>query len=239
MPESEKPSGWGEDALSLSFDRARANQMRAFAQFSGEFDQLVGIDRLFERLIEALDNSDPVVGVLIIRTHSAFRCAAELATSTQVPESYACLRLALENALYAFYLSSNMESQEVWLRRHDDDASLKAVRREFQIGALCAALATADRDEEAIFRRLYDRAIDYGAHPNERAVNQSLEIEEADGTRKFKSPYFTGDTPAFRVVLRTTAQVGACCLSVFRLIYRERFEILGLSQSLRAAKSGL
>ena len=74
---------------------------------------------------------------------------------------------------------------------------------------------------------LYERTIDHGAHPNERALMQMLQIAEKAEHVEFKAIYLEGDSDQLRLALKTTAQVGVCTLSLFRSIYRERFDILG------------
>lgn len=234
------PPRWGTDALTEYLDTAHANRRATFANLSDEYARLSDIDGAFLKAIGALNNTeDWLSGVLMMRAHSAFRCGAQQALSTQLPESYACLRLALEDALYGFHLAGNTELQETWLKRHDNSAAKKAVKSEFQIRNLLDAFAKADAAEAARARELYEHAIDYGAHPNERSVTQSLEMDGVDGGVKIKSPYFAGDTAAFRVCLRSAMRVGVCCLSVFRSVYPERFDLIGLSEQLKGLKRGL
>lgn len=232
-------ASWGKDGLTKHLDTAYQNQHATFDLRSEAFARLVAIDSLFERAAASLNNTDMMPSVLLMRSHSAYRASAQLATATQVPEAFACLRMSLENALYAHYLASDNAAQERWLRRHDDDQTLKTVRREFQVGKLIDHLESTSPDDAATFRQLYDRAIDYGAHPNERGLSQSLEIETIDGGQKFKTPYFAGESLAFDHALRTTAQCGVCCLSLFRQVYPERFDLLGFRVELRSLKDGL
>jgi hypothetical protein len=44
---------------------------------------------------------------------------------------------------------------------------------------------------------------------------------------------------ALTATLKTTAQTGACTLECFWLIFRERFEIMGLKDAIDALKVGL
>lgn len=61
-------------------------------------------------------------------------------------------------------------------------------------------------------------------------------IQSNDDTVRFEVRYLTsGDDIAFGHALKTTAQVGVCGLDIFRLVFRERYDILGLSEELRAA----
>jgi hypothetical protein len=54
-----------------------------------------------------------------------------------------------------------------------------------------------------------------------------------------RATYLDSDSFALRLALKTTTQVGACTLSLFRAVYPERFDILGLTDLLRHVKVGL
>ncbi len=96
-----------------------------------------------------------------------------------------------------------------------------------------------DATEGGIAKILYEQTIDAGAHPNELALMQTLQITESDDKIEFKSNYLDQDTVALRAALKTTAQVGVCALSLFRVIYPERFAIMGVTDLLRHVKMGL
>jgi hypothetical protein len=51
--------------------------------------------------------------------------------------------------------------------------------------------------------------------------------------------YLEGDSIQLRLALKTTAQVGVCSLSLFRSIYKERFDILGVTGAIDHIKNGL
>ena len=99
--------------------------------------------------------------------------------------------------------------------------------------------AELDATEGAVAKVLYDRTIDSGAHPNELALMQTLQINKSADQIEFKSNYLDQDSLALRVALKATAQVGVCALSLFRVVYRERFAILGVTDLLRHVKVGI
>ncbi len=99
--------------------------------------------------------------------------------------------------------------------------------------------AELDATEAAVAKVLYDRTIDSGAHPNELALMQTLQITESTDKIEFKSNYLDQDTLALRAALKATAQVGVCALSLFRAVYPERFAILGVTDLLQHVKVGL
>ena len=103
----------------------------------------------------------------------------------------------------------------------------------YEVKSLCDAfnnytsLTRANQGE--VVESLYERIIDYGAHPNERALMQTLQINEKAEHVEFKVIYLEGNSDQLKLALRSTAQVGVCALSLFRSVYRERFDLLGVT----------
>jgi hypothetical protein len=120
MPLSTPPPGWGSDDLSKYLDDARHNAYATFHNLKGDYRRFSDIDLAFRKAIDSLLNTaDWFAAFFLLRTHSSILTGVSLAMSGQVPEGYACLRLALENSLYGFYLSKNPSAQITWLNRHE------------------------------------------------------------------------------------------------------------------------
>ncbi len=68
---------------------------------------------------------------------------------------------------------------------------------------------------------------------------QTLQINNSADQIEFKSNYLDQDSVALRTAMKTTAQVGVCALSLFRAVYPERFDIMGVTDLLRHVKVGL
>jgi hypothetical protein len=234
------PGGWGEDEITTFIDKARRNSFATYANFRPEFGKVAEIDVLFRKLVDNLLNTkDWFAAFFLLRAHSAFLAGAHLATSGQAVETYASLRLSLEHGLYGVYLSRNPGSRETWLRRHDNEQAKQRVRGEFRIRKLFATLRELDNKEATVADQLYKRRIDYGAHPNERALTVSLKRETGPEAIEFRVVYLTDDPVIFRGCLKTVAQVGASVLGMFRLVFRERYELSGLTDELNRARVGL
>ena len=86
---------------------------------------------------------------------------------------------------------------------------------------------------------LYQRTIDFGGHPNERAVSSSSEMRQEGDTTVVRNQFLHGDSAALDHALRTTAQIGLGSLLVFQLIYNERFDILDLRDTIESLKGAL
>ena len=236
----EVPKDWGQDPLSEFIETTRENTIATFANLRPQYNRLRDIHVFYRDLVENLNNSpDWFSAFFVLRAHASYLGGVRFALSGQVFETYMVLRGCLENALYGFYFHRNPASQETWLRRSDDKKTKDRVRSEFTGGALLRCLESVDRDTHRIAKQLYDQTIDYGAHPNEEGVLTMLAKTEEGDLLKYTGSYLTGGTIPFQLALKTTAQVGVCSLRIFWNVYRERFEILQLTEQLRRLEVGL
>ena len=234
------PPNWGKDHISDFIDQARHNTFASFANLKQRFNRLINIDKSFRTIIDNLLNSKEFIpSFFLMRSHSAFLGGSRLALSGQIPETYMVLRGALENALYGLYVSRNPESAEIWLSRHDDDKSKKKTRDLFKFGTVIAILKSIDEKAYGVAQQLYDRCIDLGAHPNERSVTAIMNMTKEDNIYNYEIEYLTGNKPALHLALKSTAQIGVCSLDIFRHVFKERFDILGISTDLEKLKKGL
>jgi len=235
------PPGWGRDDLSAFVETARRNTFATFVQARQVWALLGRIDAALRRAIEGMHNARAwFEGFFLLRAHAAYLGAARLSTSGQLPEAYMILRGCLENALYGLFTHENPGLGEVWLRRHDDAASRQRVRDEFKIGRMMDLLEARDPGTGRAARDLYERTIDFGAHPNELALTSVLRLTWGEGAVRFDLNYLSDNsTPALALCLKTNAQVGVCALGTFRLVVPERFDLLGLSDELTRLNAGL
>lgn len=223
------PPRWGDDTLSSFLNQAFQNTLATFVRKRPGFELLVRIDGHFMRIGENLVNPPDLLGAtLLLRSHSAFRAACRLATSGQASDTFPVLRACLEYALYSLHINTHQPLGEVWMRRHDNDDAKRRVRRDFQHVTVMETLRTRDGTLYPTIEQLYERAVDFGAHPNERAITGSMTLEEQSDRVVFAQIYLHGDSLSLDHVIKTTAQIGLGSLCIFRHIFRERFEILGL-----------
>ena len=235
----EPPPDWGTDEISKFIDLARNNAYATFANLKPDYQSLVSIDEAFRRIIDNLLNTrEWFAAFFLLGSHSVFRSATQLSISCQLRESYPLLRSCLEYALYGFHISRHPDSREIWLSRHGSKNNKEKVRDEFRIGRLLNELDRESASDGKVARNLYDRTIDYGAHPNERALMQSLKMIKDDKGIDLNISYLSDDSPASRLALRTTAQVGVCVLEIFRLVFKERYDLLGLTEVLVLLRRG-
>lgn len=234
------PPNWDADPISHFIQLSMQNSFATFHNMKKEYQELKGINECFQKIIEHLLNTpDFLEALFLLRTHSAYYAACRLAMSGQVPETFVILRSCLENALYALHIKKNPTSSEIWLRRHDDENGLKVTRNEFTYRNIMETLAKTDSSLHSTAKLLYERTIDFGAHPNERAITSSLRVEETESRIKYKQLYLTADNLHLSHSLKSTAQVALCALYIFRHIFKERFDIIGITPIMDKYRSEL
>lgn len=234
------PRGWGGDQLTDLMERAHQNRFATF-QNKPEFQRLIAINDCFHKASDKWTNpTNPVAALLLIRSHAAFFAACEKATSSALADTFPHIRTCLEYAAYALHVEVTPGLTERWLRRHENEAAKTAVIRAFAVGNLRASIKKKDRHTEAVFSRLYEDSIDFGAHPNERSVSGSLAIREAaDGDREVEQLWFHGDGQTLDYLLRTTSQAGICALQILQNVFPGRFELLGINSRILELRQGL
>jgi hypothetical protein len=236
----ENPPGWGADPLSAFVETARQNTLATFMNLRSEYWRLNEIDSVYCLLLANLFNTPEWASAFfLLRAHCSYLAGARLALSGQVAESYMPLRGCLEAALYGLHISRYPAAGEMWARRHENSTWRSKVRAEFSINNVFRTLESVDRNNAEIARELYERTIDYGAHPNERAFLSNMQKIRKGGNIEFRLIYLTGDNPPLRLALKTTAQVGVCAFDIFETIFRIRVTSLGIDRTLRMLKKGL
>jgi hypothetical protein len=234
------PPNWGNDSLSNFIEIALHNTFATFSNRKAQYALLAKIDKLFHLVRENLYNTrEWFPAFFLLKAHSAYLGGARLGLSGQVPEAYMLLRGCLENSLYGLYFSRNSASRETWLRRHDDEKSKKQVRKEFAISALMRFLESVDPKVHGVVSSLYQLTIDFGAHPNERALTSTLQQSESEDLIRFDLIYLTGNTPLLHMCLKNNAQIGISTLDVFRNVFKERYDLLGITGQLDKLRKGL
>ena len=87
---------------------------------------------------------------------------------------------------------------------------------------------------------LYEITIDYGAHPNPNAFFTNMSYKtEVDDSQTSQIHYISGYGPGLELCVKTVSRIGICSLEVFKLIYAERFALLGITVNLNRLKKGL
>ena len=222
-----------KDELSKFLDQATKKGVDTPGAVPDRYARLVEIDDAFMLVQQNLNYSDRwFVGLMFLRSHSAFRAAVRLALSGQLPEAYAIMRGAIENAMYGLHFDRNYSSIDTWLQRNNDPQTLKKAKDAFKYHTVKSTLSAVDKRTSELASRLYDLAIDQGGHPNQRSLMGSLRIIESTEKTEVKVAYLSGDRLGMEVCLKSVAETGICCLQIFGNAFEKRFAILGIPQLL-------
>jgi hypothetical protein len=228
-----QPPGWGNDDLSKFLEAAHQNQYATFVNKRDAMSKLVAIDAQFAKVTKGwLNPKSEILAMLFIRCHGAYRTACGLAMSGQASECYVQCRSVLEYAAYAVHINRDPSLGKVWLDRHQDEAALKASRRAFQHVTVLEAVKAANRHAAERFETIYQRTIDFGGHPNERAVTSNMKMVEEPDRLEMLAILHHGDGVQLDMALQTTAQCGMIALELLETIYGPKFELLGIKAAM-------
>lgn len=217
------PERWAIDNLSKFINLAQENARATFGhpEFRTICDVNILTDNCYNEIVKSLkDTKHLIPALLCLRAHSAYLSACNLALSGQGPEAFVMCRSCLEYSLYAFYIHDDTDRDALWLNRHDSEELLKRHRKEFTAGNALKLLEKEDYVLAGSAQVFYDRCIDFGGHPNPRAVTSTAVMEESSDSHSFKILYLaTPEMDIFRLALQTTAQVGYLSISILRRIW--------------------
>jgi hypothetical protein len=232
------PPGWGTDSLSTYFDQMKNNLFGGFVNFKHRYAQLSEIDACFCTVLTGWINpKNHISAGLFYRSHSAFRVAAGQSLAGQATEAYSVMRMCLETASYGLLIHTNPQLGEIWLRRHDSPAAKAQSIGKFSAAELKKAIAPHDGRLVEVYDELYQRAVDFGAHPNERAITGAAHMEETLTGIDVTHVYLHGNGLALQQAIKTTAQIGVCSLHIFQHAYTPRFSLLGVKDRLAVLRS--
>lgn len=234
------PVNWGQEPLSEFWDAAMSNVVANFAHDRPDVGLLRQVDHLFSRIAQSLiEPQNPLVALLLLRTHSAFRGASLVAMTGMPTDAYPLLRAVLEYAGYALLMHRKPDYGEVWLRRHDSAAAKKAVRRAFTPTEIKDLLGTLDKGLQKVFDELYEYTIDFGGHPNEKSLTSNLSWTQTGRARAYKVQYLHGNTIWVGSAIRNTARAGLFALFAFQHTMAARFELLGIKDEMNSLRKRL
>lgn len=235
------PNNWGEDSITRFVDDAKHNIKATFANLQPEFRKSIEINDLYSRFSENLINPQTILpSFFFLRAHSSCLGGIRLSASGQIPEAYMVFRGCLENSLYGYYIHTSPDMGELWLKRHQSEEALKKMKNSFHIRTLLELLKNDDEQVGSVAIKLYERTIDYGAHPNNYSIFTNTQMKEEGTQKDFKVNYLSGgDSVAFGLCFKTNAQIGVCSLKIFQKVFKARFDLLGISADIEKVSQGL
>jgi hypothetical protein len=217
------PPGWGDDGLTAYLQMAFENRWATFAHYPTAVADMSRCDAVLAKLDGWTDPPNGVTPHLGFRAHAAFRVTCEHALAGQLGDMFPSLRACLEAAAYAVHLHASEDLTEAWLRRHENADAMKRLRGpDFQHRAVVESLTKQDADIGSLFAELYQQAIDFGGHPNERGLSVNATVRKRGGAKHFDQLYLHGGGPALHFALHSAVEAGAAAVAILRLIYSER-----------------
>ncbi len=238
------PQHWGFDRLSHFIEAGRRNQLATFAQEPAAYNELWKVnERFWEtrrnlplRLLNmvatskndkqfsdiSFEDREWLELFLFLRAHSSWLGASSLGLSAQGPEAFMLMRGCLENALYAFYVSTDAALKDIWFSRHESEDAEKKVREMFTVNKIKKVLSQHNTALSEKASKLYDRTIDEGAHPNVMAFFQNAIQRNENGQIVLAVTYLNPDHTD--ELLRTIVNVGETVLELFKLVFGDLVE---------------
>ncbi|MGF6432088.1 MULTISPECIES: hypothetical protein [Bradyrhizobium] len=195
--------------------------------------RMSAIDIIFHQVVQGLKPKQAellVPVMLLLRSFSAFRAAVMIGLSLPA-ESFALQRSCLEHAGYAKLIATDIKLSRLWVQR---DENLAEIRKQFTNRAVRDAIEKDDREVAKVYQELYERSIDFGAHPNEKAVLGSVVPGTLD-TGNLMITMLGGESVQLYHSLRSCAQVGICSLKIFNLVFPAHFATHDFANKIVAA----
>jgi hypothetical protein len=241
MTTEQKIPSWGKDQLSTFFQAAEDNDRVTSLKFPNIYRLLQRVDAAFRRVEEAVEKDSRqevlVPRFLIIRTHSSFLASIRLAMSGQLPESYAVLRASIEQAWYALHIAKDPHPPErvtVWLCRNDDEASRSKCKNEFTLKNVRSTHESVDSVTAKQLHELYERMIDFGAHPNQQSLFLAMSQAKTDEESNFTVGILWASPDRILLTVRMAVAVAVGDLNVFQHVFPERFRLISLDEEIEA-----
>lgn len=222
-------SGWDDAELAKFFDAVQSNQKINSANFKERYAVITRINACLKKAGEHFLNVKPVmVGMLFFRAKYAYMAAAGAALSGQSVECFVLIRNCLECAGYALLISDDPTLEEVFINRRCSEMDTKTQKDKFKYRNVIENVKKHDKRLAEIFDQFYDRAIDFGAHPNQHALFSAMTLRDDGNKIHIGQMSLHGDSKIIEHALKSTAQAGLAVLFVFQHIFKEKFELLGI-----------
>lgn len=115
---------------------------------------------------------------LALNAHFMYLAAVRIAVSGHPAAVFPTLRTALESACYALLIADDSRLSDIWKNRHKAEENLREQRKAFNSAVSQAADQASKRDVHMadFVRAMYEASIDYGGHPNPRAMDGHLQF---------------------------------------------------------------
>ena len=133
----------------------------------------------------------------------------------------------------ALRIENNPSLALTFLDRHTTDQARRKSKKEFATPAYLAEVKSQSVGLADITEKLYNNLIDFGGHPNERALSSSMKVRKVEslGTQWLQVGLHA-DPKYIGFGIGQAVDVGVCSLKILELVFSARFELLGVSERL-------
>jgi hypothetical protein len=230
--EKQRPDAWRDSQLFSFIEDAWNNSLATVGNKNIIAQRLTAIDGIFQDVhsLKLTSMNELVPSLLLMRAFSAFRSSVMVGLAIPV-DSYPLQRACLEGAGYARLIYTDPGLAELWIKRSEDEQA----RSRFTNGKVREAIKSADEKLSMVYQELYERTIEYGAHPNEKSVLTNI-VRESMKTKVIQYRLLPGDGIVLDSALRSIAQVGICALKIFGTIFKRQFEEADAHNKITAAQ---
>ena len=225
-----------DKSLDAFLDAIRKNQNAVRSGMRDEYRIIHRVATCFAFATPTLSDAKPELAAhMFLRSHYAYKTSASLILAGLFVESHVMMRSCLEYSGYGLLITSHPGSQVTFINRHDSEASKKAHKRRFSAESIRQTLKSVDRALTVEFNDVYDRCIDYGAHPNPNGMFNSMTVEKQDGcVSAITSFAIVNDPLTIKFAMNNLIQVGLLSLRIFAKGFSQKFDALGINGEIKA-----
>ena len=204
---------------------------------------MLTIDKTFRDLEKNLSQEKDLYFALFLqRSHSSFLNSIRLGISGACAETFVLCRNVIECALYSLHIEANENLWKIWIDRHENAKSNSESRQNFSYKNLIKTLEDKDKNLARIINILYNNTIDFGAHPNQRAITSNITMnnKEVNGSNLNLLTYFLAkDQTTTAHCHKAILEIGIGALSIFSNVKPSYFKLLGIDETIEKLKYDL
>lgn len=237
-----KQTNWGSTFLTEFLNSAHENTIISYCKLRGHFEVFENLTQLFKDLLERvseLNEHNLPLGLFLGRACGSFLGAVRLSSSGQLSESYAQLRLCLENALYAFGIHHEPPLAKAWLERHSSEEKRKTCKRKFQPTAIIKSLTDQDHRLGKAVARDYEKCIDFGAHPNERSVFPNVRVTNHEGHAEMRIALLNTSREFLEAAMLACATTALNAIKIFEIMYPDQWKAVNGREKVHTVEATL
>ena len=227
---------FGRDELTKRIEDAWFNIRATWIQHEPIVQLLIRINDLFMKYAEVFSklSKETIIesspAAFLARAYGCYLASVRISSSGQFAEAFVMFRACIENALYGYYIKENPKLGNIWVERHQSKEAKILVRKNFRFVDIFNFLITREPKVGPFIKDMYEKSIDFGAHPNVHSIGCNLQYIEDE--RKTVMDIFNNDDYLLECCLLANVRFGLGCLSLFRLIYPKQLRNHGVPEEL-------